>query len=115
MSDMDFARYELMVEDCAAHTEIVEYRNNVGQLIACCITDTLRDGLSMVYSFFEPKAKKRSLGTYMITDHIALCKKLKLEYLYLGYWVGGSQKMEYKAKFKPYELLSKTGWQLVEK
>ena len=114
MSDMDFTRYELMVEDCAAHTEIVEYRDNDGKLIACCITDTLRDGLSMVYSFFDPDSKRRSLGTFMITDHIDLCKKLKLDYLYLGYWVGGSRKMDYKAKFKPYELLSKTCWQQIE-
>jgi arginine-tRNA-protein transferase len=114
MSDMDFARYELMVEDCAAHTEIVEYRDEDGQLIACCITDTLSDGLSMVYSFFDPDAKKRSLGTFMILDHIDLCKTLKLDYLYLGYWVSGSQKMDYKAKFKPYELLTKRGWKITE-
>lgn len=112
MSDMDFSRYELMVEDCAAHTEIVEYRDADGVLVACCITDTLRDGLSMVYSFFDPECSKRSLGTFMILDHISLCNRLKLKYLYLGYWVGGSRKMEYKAKFKPYELLSKNGWEL---
>jgi arginine-tRNA-protein transferase len=114
MSDMDFERYELMVEDCAAHTEVIEYREESGKLIACCITDTLRDGLSMVYSFFDPKAKKRSLGTYMILDHIDLCVHENLEFLYLGYWVKNSTKMDYKARFAPYELLDKNGWILKE-
>lgn len=110
MSDMDFERYELMVEDCAAHTEIVEYREEGGRLIACCITDTLRDGLSMVYSFFDPAAKKRSLGTYMILDHIDLCVSENLPFLYLGYWVENSTKMDYKARFMPNQLLGKKGW-----
>ncbi len=111
MSDMDFARYEMMVEDCAARTEMFEYRDNKGRLIACCITDGLRDGLSMVYSFFDTDLKKRSLGTYMILDHIRTCKRAGLAHLYLGYWVKDSTKMDYKARFTPNEILGKFDWQ----
>lgn len=115
MSDMDFDRYELMVEDCAAQTDVVEYRSENGRLIACCITDTLRDGMSMVYSFFDPSLTKRSLGSYMILDHIQMCVETGLDYLYLGYWVKNSQKMEYKSRFTPYEILGKNGWYNEEK
>ncbi len=110
MAEMDFERYEMMVEDCAAQTQIFEYRDDTGQLIACCITDTLRDGLSMVYSFFDVGATKRSLGNYMILDHIDKCTQAGLSFLYLGYWVKNSPKMSYKARFKPHQVLRKIGW-----
>ncbi len=111
MADIDFERYEMMVEDCATQTEIFEYRDQQGMLIACCITDCLRDGLSMVYSFFDIGQLARSLGTYMILDHLAYCKQAKLDYLYLGYWVKNSPKMHYKSRFSPNEILGKNGWQ----
>ena len=111
MVDMDFARYELMVEDCAARTDLHEYRDENGELLAVCITDTLQDGLSMVYSFFDPDASKRSLGSYMVLDHIAMCQDHEVENLYLGYWVKTSRKMGYKARFKPFEILTRNGWQ----
>ncbi len=114
MAEMDFERYEMMVEDCASRTEVVEYKTKDNQLIACCITDTLRDGLSMVYSFFDVSATKRSLGNFMILDHIKICQKAGYPYLYLGYWVKQSQKMSYKAKFKPYQILEKHGWRDIE-
>jgi len=110
MAEMDFERYEMMVEDCASRTEIIEYRTANDRLIACCITDTLRDGLSMVYSFFDIDETKRSLGNYMILDHINICKQAGFSFLYLGYWVEKSPKMSYKAKFKPHQVLRKTGW-----
>lgn len=110
MAEMDFERYEMMVEDCASRTEIIEYRTADNRLIACCITDTLRDGLSMVYSFFDIDETKRSLGNYMILDHINICKQAGFAFLYLGYWVEKSQKMSYKAKFKPHQILRKIGW-----
>lgn len=110
MAEMDFNRYEMMVEDCASRTEIIEYREESGRLIACCITDTLRDGLSMVYSFFDTQKTKRSLGNFMILDHIDICKRAGFSYLYLGYWVANSRKMSYKAKFKPHQILTKSGW-----
>lgn len=110
MSDMDFYRYEMMVEECAADTEIVEYRTPDGALIACVIIDSLDDGFSMVYSFFDPTQTARSLGNYMILDHIARCVEDEHPYLYLGYWVSGSPKMDYKARFTPNEILGANGW-----
>ena len=74
----------------------------------------LGDGLSMVYSFFDPEVAERSLGTFMILDHIAQARALGLHYLYLGYWVEGSRKMDYKARFRPQERLLPQGWQRVE-
>lgn len=110
MADMDFRRYETMVEECASRTMIVEYRNPDGVLIACCLTDELSNGLSMVYSFYLPELTRRSLGVFMVLDHTELCKAHDLKYLYLGYWVKGSPKMEYKARFRPSQILTEHGW-----
>ena len=114
MSEMDFMRYEMMVEECSAETEIVEYRNSEDRLIAAVLIDRLDDGLSMVYSFFDPQERRRSLGNLMILDQIARVNSLELKYLYLGYWVKGSPKMDYKARFQPCEILGSEGWRLME-
>ncbi len=114
MSEIDFEQYEMMVEDCASFTEIFEYRDKNGTLTACCITDTLNDGLSMVYSFFDVDQKNRSLGVYMILDHLYICQQTNLNYLYLGYWVENSPKMQYKSRFKPNEILGVNGWKKQE-
>lgn len=111
MADMDFIRYEMMVEDGSANTEIVEYRNANNELIACTLIDNLVDGKSMVYSFFDPAQKKRGLGNFMILDHIEKCLSAGLSYLYLGYWVSDSPKMNYKKEFRPAEVLTSRGWQ----
>ena len=76
MSDMDFVRYEMMVEECSAETHIIEYRDTTTTLVACVLIDQLMDGLSMVYSFFDPEEHKRSLGNLMILDHIQRCRDL---------------------------------------
>jgi arginyl-tRNA--protein-N-Asp/Glu arginylyltransferase len=120
MADMTVLDYSMMVEDTAVNTSLFEYRvadadsgitgRSKGELLACALTDTLSDGLSMVYAFFDPAARKRSLGTYMILDHIARARKLGLPYVYLGYWVDGSRKMDYKIQFKPQEHLMQGGW-----
>jgi len=115
MADMGFADYQLMVEDSHVDTRIVEYRaRDDFRLMACCLTDRLSDGLSMVYSFYNPKPESRSLGVYMILDHIAQTRAAGLEHLYLGYWVEGSPKMDYKARFLPQERLGMEGWRRVE-
>ena len=114
MSEIDFEQYEMMVEDCASFTEIFEYRDAEGRLIACCITDTLNDGLSMVYSFFDTEQKNRSLGVYMILDHLYICQQSNFNYLYLGYWVKNSPKMQYKSRFNPNEILGANGWEKQE-
>ncbi len=114
MSEMDFIRYEMMVEECASETEIVEYRDKENALVAAVLIDRLQDGLSMVYSFFDPEAHKRSLGNLMILDQVKRCQSLGLDYLYLGYWVDGSPKMDYKARYQPCEILGPDGWCLME-
>ncbi|MEI9993455.1 MAG: arginyltransferase [Rhizomicrobium sp.] len=116
MSDMGLFDYVAMVEETPVDTQIVEYRRHStngtpGPLIACALTDVLRDGVSMVYSFFHPGEDARSLGTYMILDHIRDARSRGLPHVYLGYWVEGSEKMAYKTRFKPMEALGRDGWQ----
>lgn len=115
MSDMGLFDYVAMVEETPVSTHIVEYRipspDGDGQLLACALTDTLRDGLSMVYSFFHPGEDLRSLGTYMILDHVRAARTKGLPHVYLGYWVRGSRKMAYKSRFRPMEALTREGWE----
>ncbi|MEM7570685.1 MAG: arginyltransferase [Pseudomonadota bacterium] len=115
MADMDFQEYADMVEHSPVTTRLFEYRlpganGQPGQLIACCLSDILSDGLSMVYSFFDPTQTRRSLGTYIILQHIAEACARHQRYVYLGYWIEGSSKMDYKARFQPMERLGANGW-----
>src|SRR5262249_56306489 len=80
-------------------------------LVGAALCDRLSDGISMVYSFYDPEATKRGLGTFMILDHIAHARRLGLPYVYLGYWINGSPKMSYKQRFQPQERLTAGGWQ----
>lgn len=120
MADMTMLDYSMMVEDSHVETRLVEYRTPPrrghvdGRLVGVCLTDLLADGLSMVYSYYAPQEGPRSLGTYMILDHIARAKDLGLPHVYLGYWVDGSKKMAYKARFLPQERLGMDGWQRAE-
>ncbi len=119
MVDMTVLDYAMMVEDSHVETGIIEYREvdetgQEGPLVAVCLTDFLPDGLSMVYSFFDPRLSRRGLGNYMILDHIERARALGLPHVYLGYWVEGSRKMEYKARFRPQERLLPSGWVRVE-
>ena len=119
MADMTVLDYAMMVEDSHVETRMVEYRlrtrtsssaRRAGPLIAVALTDVLNDGLSMVYSFFDPDQEDRSLGTLMILDHIERARRMGLPYVYLGYWVRGSRKMDYKSRFLPQERLMSQGW-----
>ncbi len=123
MADMTVLDYAMMVEDSHIETRIIEYRRREpgaahtrggGDLAAIALTDVLSDGLSMVYSFFEPDEASRSLGTFMVLDHIARAQRMGLSYVYLGYWVRGSRKMDYKGRFLPQERLMPDGWARVE-
>ncbi len=123
MADMTVLDYAMMVEDSHIETRIVEYRrrdgdgatgSQPGELLAVALTDVLGDGLSMVYSFFEPDHAARSLGTLMVLDHIERAQCMGLAYVYLGYWVRGSRKMDYKGRFLPQERLTPEGWMRVE-
>ncbi|MEM7696587.1 MAG: arginyltransferase [Pseudomonadota bacterium] len=114
MADMTVLDYAMMVEDTHVDSRLFEYRHpghaGRGTLVGCALTDVLSDGLSMVYSFFEPDEAAASLGTFMILDHIARAAELGLPYVYLGYWVRGSDKMGYKQRFRPQEHLTPKGW-----
>ncbi len=115
MADMTVLDYASMIEETAADTMLLEYlinepETNEQQLTAVALTDRLTDGLSMVYSFFEPDEADRSLGNFMILDHVSLARELGLPYVYLGYWVNGSPKMNYKINFQPLEMLTAKGW-----
>jgi arginine-tRNA-protein transferase len=124
MADMTVLDYAMMVEDSHVETRIVEYRRRgpdssingrgAGELLAVALSDVLSDGLSMVYSYFEADQRERSLGTFMILDHIARARRMGLPYVYLGYWVRGSRNMDYKGRFLPQERLSSDGWKRVE-
>jgi leucyl-tRNA---protein transferase len=121
MADMTALDYAMMVEDTHVDTMLIEYRRRgpdtaitgrgEGPLVGVALTDILSNGLSMVYSFFDSERTGRSLGTWMILDHAERARKLGLPYVYLGYWVKGSQKMEYKIRFQPQEHLTMTGWE----
>jgi arginine-tRNA-protein transferase len=120
MADMTVLDYAMMIEDSHVDTRVIEYRRRgpdtaingrgSGDLLAVALSDVLNDGLSMVYSFFEPGQAERSLGTFMILDHIERARKMGLAYVYLGYWVSGSRKMDYKGRFLPQERLMPSGW-----
>lgn len=124
MADMSVLDFSMMVEDSHVETRMIEYRRRgidtalngrgEGPLIAASLMDELSDGLSMVYSIYEPDLLDRSLGTYLILDHIARAKARGLPYLYLGYWIEGSRKMAYKARFTPQERLTQSGWTRVD-
>jgi len=120
MADMTVLDYAMMVEDSHVKTRLIEYRRRgpdssingrgAGALLAVALTDVLGDGLSMVYSFFDPDERDRSLGTFMILDHVERARRMSLPYVYLGYWVSGSRKMDYKGRFLPQQRLTQDGW-----
>jgi arginine-tRNA-protein transferase len=118
MADMAWPDYVAMVEDTSVRTHLVEYRTTPGDggpgvLVACALVDQLSDGLSLVYSFFDPGLSRHSPGSFIILDHLVQASGLGLPYLYLGYWVRGSEKMDYKARFSPLEVLDPSGWRLL--
>ena len=118
MAEMTWPDYVAMVEDTAVRTHMVEYRlpsadGGPGHLAACALVDLLADGLSLVYSFFDQDFARNSPGSFVIFDHVLEARRLRLPYLYLGYWVRGSQKMSYKARFSPLEILQPEGWRLM--
>jgi arginyl-tRNA--protein-N-Asp/Glu arginylyltransferase len=120
MVDMDEGDFADMVEQSPVKTFVVEYREpsvegRPGKLIGACLTDQQADGLSMIYSFFEPDdATRQGLGTFIILDHIMRAARAGLPYVYLGYWVEESPRMTYKSRFRPLERLGPNGWHRFE-
>lgn len=117
MIGMDEIDYADMVEQTPVNSYVVEYREpsvdgKLGRLVGGCVTDQQSDGLSMIYSYFEPDDDNRpGLGNFIIMDHIFRAAAANLPYVYLGYWIRGSQRMDYKVKFRPIERLGPDGWQ----
>lgn len=116
MAGMDSYDYADMVEQSPVESFVIEYREpkddgTPGRLVGACLTDRQGDGLSMIYSFFEPDhPTRRSLGNFIIMDHILRAAASGLDYVYLGYWVEGSARMQYKVRYQPLELLGPNGW-----
>ena len=116
MTRMDEVDYADMVEHTPVTSYVVEYREptddgSVGRLVGACLTDRQGDGLSMIYSFYDPDIEVRSgLGNYIILDHIQRAAQEGLPYVYLGYWVEGSARMQYKIRYRPLERLGPRGW-----
>jgi leucyl-tRNA---protein transferase len=110
MAEMSYTDYRSMVEETPLRTVIAEFRNADGALAAASLLDRLDDGVSAVYSFYDPSLEKRSLGTWSILWLVEECRRQGLPYVYLGYWIGDSPKMAYKARFPAIERLSSAGW-----
>lgn len=120
MTSMDDVDYADMVEHTPVTSYVIEYREpsndgvTPGRLVGACLTDKQCDGLSMIYSFYDPEHETRSgLGNYIILDHIVRATELGLPYVYLGYWVEGSPRMQYKVRYRPLERLNRAGWERI--
>ena len=117
MADMDIFEFAAMIEETPIRSRVIEYTRPAAegergrQLSAVSLTDVFDDGLSMVYSFYDPDLALDSLGTYLILDHIDIAREAGLPYVYLGYWVPGSRKMGYKARFSALEIYKSGDWQ----
>lgn len=117
MADMDIFEFAAMIEETPVKSRVVEYTappselSGRRELAAVCLTDVLDDGVSMVYSFYDPERAADSLGTYIILDHVEIARTAGLPYVYLGYWVPGSRKMGYKAGFSALEIYKNGRWQ----
>ena len=110
MAGMSFDDYLAMVQDTPVPSELIEFRTEDGELYGVCLTDLLDDGLSLVYSIFDPDMADNSPGKYIILWHIEEAKRRGLPHVYLGYWIEESRKMAYKARFRPLEAHGPDGW-----
>ncbi|MDA9815528.1 arginyltransferase [Alphaproteobacteria bacterium] len=111
MATMSYSDFHAMIHNSPIDTFMIKYRDQNKNLIACMLMDNQRDGLSAVYSFFNPNCEKQSLGTFLILDAIRMTETLSKKWLYLGYLVQNSPKMTYKSRFKPYQLFVDGKWQ----
>lgn len=110
MARMSFDDYRSMVEDSAVGTALTEMRGPGGELVGACLFDRLNDGLSAVYSFFDPDQAARGLGTRAVLWLIDRARAERRPFVYLGYWIANSRKMAYKARFQPLQALSAGAW-----
>jgi len=110
MATMSYRDYRSMIEESPVHTEVAEFRDKTGRLLAASLIDQLDDGISAVYSFFNPHQRKRSLGSWSILWLVDECRRQRDPYVYLGYWIADSPKMAYKSRFPALEQLTISGW-----
>lgn len=110
MDNDDKEQYRNFLLQSHVDSILVEFREG-GILRMVSIIDLLTDGISSVYTFYEPELAGSSFGTFNVLWQIELCRKLQLPYLYLGYWIQESQKMAYKANFQPLQGLLNGTWQ----
>lgn len=112
MEDVNFEHFCSMIESAPIASRMVEFRHDYNKLIGACLTDILDDGISLVYSFFEPSLGGHSIGTHMILWHIEYARNIDLPFVYLGYWISGNSKMAYKDRFQPIQRYdTQLGWQ----
>ena len=114
MASMTYSDYRGMLEDTPVRSAIAEFRDASGGLVAASLIDLLDDGVSAVYSFYDPQQPKRSLGTWSILWLVEQCRRQGQPYVYLGYWIADSPKMAYKARFPALEHLTAGGWMAFE-
>lgn len=98
-----------LIEGHGTH-RFLEARDENGKLIACVVVDIYFDGLSAIYSYFDPHQDKRSLGRYLVLALISEGIRMQLPYTYLGYWIKESAKMNYKANYQPLEVFDGQAW-----
>jgi leucyl-tRNA---protein transferase len=110
MDDDSRTQYSQFLLASRVNSRMVEFRDADGRLQMVSIIDILNHGLSSVYTFFDPSVRG-SLGTFGVLWQIEQCRKLDLQWLYLGYWIEQSPKMQYKSKFKPAQYLLNGRWQ----
>ncbi len=114
MARMRYPHYRAMIEASAVDTMLVEHRRHDGRLMAVALVDRLGDGLSAVYSFFEPGEAQRGLGVWCVLDLVRRARMAQLPHVYLGYWIRDCRKMSYKTLFRPLEMLTADGWRVFE-
>jgi arginine-tRNA-protein transferase len=110
MEDTSREAYMSFLDGGWTDTVFFEFRD-AGRLVAVAVADRLSDGLSAVYTFFDPARARLGLGNFAILTEIDVARREGLSWLYLGYWVEQSKKMHYKNRFKPHEVLTANGWQ----
>ncbi len=112
MDHNDPERYREFMVESSVETVFIEYRLD-GKLVALSVCDLPEDGMSAVYTFFDPLMPKRSLGTYAILKQVEYVREMQLDWLYLGYWIEGCKKMSYKTQFRPIFGFVKKEWRLL--
>jgi leucyl-tRNA---protein transferase len=110
MATMRYTDFRMMVEDTPVRTAIVEFRVGSSDLVAAALIDLLDDGISAVYSFYDPRQRKRSLGIWSVLWLVEECRRRSQPFVYLGYWIADSPKMAYKERFPALEQLTAGVW-----